>query len=96
MRNIYLIAYDICDQKRLRKTFKVMRRFGDHLQYSVFRCILSDCEKIKLRSLLREVINTNEDQILIVDMGPEDGRGDAAIETLGLAYSHPERHVIIV
>ena len=32
MRSTYLVCYDICDDKRLRRVFKVMRDFGDHLQ----------------------------------------------------------------
>ncbi len=32
MRTSYLICYDICDDKRLRKVFQTMRGFGDHLQ----------------------------------------------------------------
>ena len=38
MRNTYLVCYDIADDKRLRKVFKTMRDFGDHLQYSIFEC----------------------------------------------------------
>ena len=38
MRSSYLVCYDICDDKRLKKVFKAMRGFGDHLQYSVFEC----------------------------------------------------------
>src|ERR1035438_4086458 len=36
LRISYLICYDICDDKRLRKVFQTMRGYGDHLQYSVF------------------------------------------------------------
>ncbi len=38
MRQSYLVTYDIADEKRLRKVFKIMRGYGDHLQYSVFEC----------------------------------------------------------
>jgi hypothetical protein len=31
MRTSYLVCYDICDDKRLRKVFQLMRAFGDHL-----------------------------------------------------------------
>jgi hypothetical protein len=34
MRTSYLVCYDICDDKRLRKVFQTMRNYGDHLQYS--------------------------------------------------------------
>jgi CRISPR-associated endonuclease Cas2 len=41
MRISYLVCYDICDDKRLRKVFQTMRNYGDHLQYSVFECQLT-------------------------------------------------------
>ena len=37
MRSSYLVCYDISDDKRLRKVFKLMRGFGDHLQFSDLR-----------------------------------------------------------
>lgn len=49
MRNVYLVCYDVADDKRLRKTYKKMCGFGDPLQYSVFRCELSAVEKQLLR-----------------------------------------------
>jgi len=48
MRRLYIIMYDIADDKRLRLVFKIMRGYGDHLQYSVFRCELSKREKFEL------------------------------------------------
>ena len=33
MRNTFLVCYDIGDDKRLKKVFKTMRDFADHLQY---------------------------------------------------------------
>ncbi|MFO0762685.1 MAG: CRISPR-associated endonuclease Cas2, partial [Byssovorax sp.] len=37
MRHTYVVAYDVCDPKRLRQVHKTMRGFGDALQLSVFR-----------------------------------------------------------
>ena len=41
MRSTYIVSYDIADEKRMKKVFKAMRDFGDHLQYSVFECHIS-------------------------------------------------------
>jgi CRISPR-associated endonuclease Cas2 len=38
MRTSYIVTYDIADDKRLRKVFQTMRKYGDHLQFSVFEC----------------------------------------------------------
>jgi CRISPR-associated protein Cas2 len=41
MQTSDLVCYDISDDKRLRKVFQSMRKFGDHSQYSVFECQLT-------------------------------------------------------
>lgn len=96
MRTTYLVTYDVSDPERLRRTYKVMRRYGDHLQLSVFRCALGDIELVRLKGELLGAINAREDQVLIVDLGPEEGRASTAVESLGRQYTHPERHAIIV
>lgn len=83
MRNVHLIAYDICDQKRYRKIYKVMCGQGDAVQYSVFRCELSDIELHNLKETLWPLLNLAEDRIMIVDLGPIEGRGDECIEYWG-------------
>ena len=83
MRNRWIVCYDICEPKRLRLVYKILRGYGDWMQLSVFRCELSDRERVVLRGLLSEVVNHDEDQVIFVDIGPAEGRGATAIETLG-------------
>lgn len=87
MRHTYIVTYDICDDKRLRKVFKVCRDFGDHLQYSVFECDLNPAEKVMLQGMLEGIINHTEDQVLFIDLGPAQGRGDRVITALGVPYT---------
>lgn len=96
MRQTYLVTYDISDPKRLRQVFQLMRGYGDHLQLSVFRCELGARERMELRAQLLELIHATEDQVLFVDLGPADGRAREAIESLGRAYTHPERLAVVV
>lgn len=86
MRNSFIVTYDIRDDKRLRKVFKIMKNWGDHLQYSVFECQLTRQELIEMQEELREVINMNLDQVLFVDLGPAEGRGDRVIQAMGQPY----------
>jgi CRISPR-associated protein Cas2 len=95
MRAVYLVCYDICDGRRLRKVYKTMRGFGDHIQLSVFRCELSARERIDLIGALSAVINHDEDQVLIVDLGPGDGRASSCFLALGKPYTAPDRVAII-
>ena len=87
MRNTFLVTYDICDDKRLRRVFKTMRDFGDHLQYSVFECQFTPVDLARCRDALKQIINHGEDQVLFVDLGPVEGRGDRVITARGLPYS---------
>lgn len=96
MRQAYIVSYDICHKKRLRKVYKVMRGYGDHVQYSVFRCELNKRELVELRAKLRDVINAAVDQVMFVDMGPADGRGGNAITVLGKPYLFIERHALVL
>jgi CRISPR-associated protein Cas2 len=87
MRSTYLVCYDISESKRLRLAFKTCKNFGDHLQYSVFECDLTPSEKIELEQALSEIIHHEEDQVLFVNLGPAEGRGDRVITALGLPYT---------
>lgn len=96
MRNTYLVCYDIADDKRLRQVFKRMRDFGDHLQYSVFECQWTPTDLAKCRAALGEIINQREDQVLFIDLGPTEGRGERVITALGLAYSPFDAPCVVV
>jgi CRISPR-associated protein Cas2 len=97
MRNVHLIAYDIACPKRYRQVYKAMRGHGEPLQYSVFRCELSDVELHKLKEQLWPVLNLSEDRVMIVDLGPIDGRGDECIEFWGNPKSTvPDRSAMII
>ncbi|MGH9533539.1 MAG: CRISPR-associated endonuclease Cas2 [Terriglobales bacterium] len=86
MRNSYLVCYDIADDKRLRAVFKAMKDFGEHVQFSVFECQFTPSDLVRCRETLRGLIHHAEDQVLFVDLGPAEGRGDRVITALGKPY----------
>jgi CRISPR-associated protein Cas2 len=96
MRGSYLVCYDICDDKRLRKVFQTMRSWGDHLQYSVFECQLTPTDMIRLRADLAALIHHKEDQVLFVSLGPAEGRGERVISALGKPYSRLDAPCVVV
>ena len=96
MRNSYIVSYDISDEKRLRQVFQTMRRYGDHLQFSVFECQLTPSDVVRLRGELAQIIHHEEDQVLFIDLGPSEGRGDRVITSLGKPYTNVDSPCIVV
>ena len=96
VRNTYLVCYDVCDDKRLRKVFKTMRDFGDHLQYSVFECQFTPADLARCRTALSDLIHHTQDQVLFIDLGPTEGRGDRVITALGQPYSPVDGACLVV
>lgn len=77
MRRLYIVAYDISDPKRLRRVFRILKGYGEHLQLSVFRCDLGKSQRLQLAAKLGETIEHSEDQVMFVDLGPSEGRAHA-------------------
>ena len=96
MRNRFLVCYDVSDPRRLALTYKKMNGFGEPAQYSVFICDLSPKERVLLEEALTEILNLKEDRVLIVNMGPSEGRGKESYHVLGNAREFPRRAVVIV
>jgi CRISPR-associated protein Cas2 len=96
VRSTYIVCYDISDDKRLKKVYKAMRSFGDHLQLSVFECQLTPTDLARCRHELGKIINHDEDQVLFVHLGPAEGRGDRVITALGKPYFAVDSPCIVV
>ena len=96
MRSTYLVCYDIANDLRLRRVHKTMVGFGDRLQYSVFECKFSQADLARCKHAVGKLVHHNEDQILFVNLGPADGRGDRVISSVGRAYSTIDSPCIVV
>jgi len=96
VRNTFIVCYDISNDLRLRRVHKTMCGFGDRLQYSVFECRFSPAELARCKQAIGKIIHTREDQVLFVDLGPADGRGERVITALGRAYSTLDSPCIVV
>jgi len=92
----YIVSYDIMDPKRLHTVHKTMKGFGDPIHYSVFRCNLTDKGKVELMAALTEIVKHDQDRIMIVDLGPLEGRVEDRIDFIGLHPPDMERRSIIV
>ncbi len=90
----YLVAYDICDPKRLRKVAQTCEDFGFRRQYSVFLCRLSAHDLVRLKSRLYDIIDLGEDQVIFM---PVCNRCADQMESIGLPIErHDAKDVVIV
>ncbi len=96
MRHHYIVTYDICDAKRLRRVFKTMKGFGAHLQLSVFQCDLPDIDLVRMKAALTEIIDQREDQVLIIDLGSLESNPVKRIEAMGVKAELEERRARVV
>jgi CRISPR-associated protein Cas2 len=94
-RTRYLVSYDICEPKRLRRVARVLEGFGVRLQYSVFECPLDEMRLVQAKAALSDVINHDEDQVLFVSLGPSANDASLTIEAMGLPYTVRTRVTVI-
>ena len=95
MRQRYLIAYDVSDDKRRNRVFKTLMSNGDHVQFSVFLCELNGVELARLKGDLAEAVNQRQDQVIFLDVGPADNDVGSKLECVGRAYEPPARLTVI-
>ncbi len=96
MRTTYLICYDIAADKRRDRVFKICKNYGTHLQFSVFECDLTAMERVELEGKLAKAMKLDEDQTLLVSLGPTGGRGERVITALGLPYTRLDAPCYVV
>lgn len=96
MRKVYIVTYDISSPKRLRKTFKLLKRYGDHLQLSVFICKLSERKRKQLEMVLISIIEPDEDQVLFFDISNENVFSNTEVFSIGKPFLYIERKPLII
>lgn len=63
MKAIYLISYDVKDDRRLQRIHRYLKGKGIHLQKSVFYCVFNKEDLKKTISGLSSLMDPNEDDI---------------------------------
>ncbi len=77
-----LVAYDICDDKRLRAVARVCEDFGVRVQYSLFECRLEEGEFADLWLKLLEEIDEKHDRIVAYKVDARCARDTLAAGTM--------------
>jgi CRISPR-associated protein Cas2 len=59
----FVISYDVPEDKRRTKIHKILKSYGQWMQFSLFECDLTEKEYVKLRSRLDKLIKPEQDSI---------------------------------
>ncbi|MGA1845992.1 CRISPR-associated endonuclease Cas2 [Deferribacter abyssi] len=63
MKKFYLISYDISDDLKRSRVEKFLKNYGMRVQKSVFECIITDADLIKIKNFVEKTIDFNTDSV---------------------------------
>lgn len=92
MSTLYVVVYDIPNDRRRTQVHKLLCGFGEWTQYSVFECFLSAKELVMLHGRLDGLLNPQEDNVRFYPLCQEC---QAKVETVG-STAPAERKVYLL
>ncbi len=63
--HLYVVAYDIPDDKRRTKVHKILKGFGQWTEFSLFECFLTKKECLLMHAKLDKHLNAGIDRVRI-------------------------------
>ncbi|WJW76675.1 CRISPR-associated endonuclease Cas2 [Thiohalobacter sp. IOR34] len=79
-RQLYLVAYDVSDARRLRCMLGAVKAHATGGQKSVFECYLSEVERTGLLREVGDILDLEEDRFFLIRLDPR-----SRVRTLGRA-----------
>jgi len=92
---IYDVASDKAGDKRRSQLFELLLDHGEHVQFSVFLCVLTKAELTRLRAQAECILHRDQDQLLIIDLGPDGIDWTAGLYCVGKIWTPQVRSRII-
>lgn len=71
---LILIAYDVCQPKRLSQVAKTLEDYGSRVQYSLFECRLEERAFQTLWDKLLDIIDESEDKLVAYQIDAKNAR----------------------
>lgn len=90
---LWVVCYDIPDNRRRAKVAKLMEGYGRRAQYSVFECDISEDKRAKLESRLRELLDSDEDDVRMYPLNQADLK---RVVVVGRGALHREKPVEMI
>ena len=93
MKRFYMVCFDICDQRRLRRVSNALENFGRRVQRSVFECWLDDDEMAELKTRMEHLADRQDDHVRYYGLCPKDVPG-ICIDGQGTVTADPDYIVL--
>lgn len=90
--HLYVVAYDIPEDKRRTKVHKILKGFGKWTEFSLFECFLTKKEFLQMQAKLDKHLRADEDRVRIYMICDSCL---TKIETLGIAEPKEETSYLI-
>ena len=89
-RHLYLVAYDVSDPGRLRRTLKLVKAYRAAGQRSVAECLMSPAEYQRLSRDLSGTIDHHADRLHMFRLDPR-----MKPKLFGIASHHGDRPFVV-
>ena len=90
---LYVVSYDVPDDRRRARIHSALTSFGTWVQYSVFECFLDRRQRLLLEARLLKEIHQQEDTVRIYDLC---GTCVSKVEVLGQGDMPREEKVYLL
>ena len=92
----YLVSYDVREPRRLRRVHRTLKGYGEAWQDSVFFCRIGPANRQNLETDLCEIINQKLDQVLIIDLGPDEDIVRDSVKVLGTPLPEQVPRILVL
>jgi CRISPR-associated protein Cas2 len=90
---LYLVSYDISDDRRRTKLAKRLKDFGDRVHYSVFECLLDPANFNKMVTSIIGIVDEEHDSVRIYALC---GNCEKAVEIIGTGELTEDKDIYVV
>lgn len=91
-KHLFMVCFDIVDDKIRYRVVKILQKYGQRVQKSVFECMLNDADYLQMKNSLDKLIEITQDSIRYYQLC---ANCEKAISVTGLG-SFTEREELII
>lgn len=91
-KHLFMVCFDIVDDKIRYRVVKILLKYGQRVQKSVFECMLNDADYLQMKNSLDKLIEITQDSIRYYHLC---ANCEKAISVTGLG-SFTEREELII